>query len=95
MTHPGNPFTAPLHGILPRHCPTLRYAYVYVYIYGYVYNPVHLCHRHDHRKHSNAAPIDRSPSHQLSGAILVIGISSFAGHSFRLDSTQDFRFDYA
>ena len=57
----GTPFTDPLHGILPRHDPTLLYVYVYVYVYvyiygyGYVYGPTHLCRHHDNHEHCTAA----------------------------------------
>ena len=90
-TLPDTPFLAPLHGILTKHCPTLRYGYVYGY--GYIYDPVHFCRRHYHCKHCTAASRDRPPSHQVSDTSPVIG-SSFAGHSFRFYQTQLwFRFD--
>ena len=87
----GYPLTAPLHEILPVHGPTIRYGYVYVY--GYVYNPVHLCLRHDHQDHCTAASSAHPPSHQVSNTSPVIGIISFSGNSFWLDLTHKFRFD--
>ena len=92
MTPSGTPFTAPLHEILPGHGPTLRYGYVYVYVYSYFYNPVHLHRRHYHCKDCTPASRYRMVSHQLSDNSPVIGIRSFASHSFRLDLTHDFQF---
>ena len=85
---PDNPFTAPLHVILPGHFPTLHYGYVY----GYVYDPVHLRRHHNHRKHCTSISRYLTLSHQLSDASPVIGIIGFSGPSFQLDLTHDFRF---
>ena len=57
------PLLTPLHGILPRHGPTLWYSYIYVY--GYVYDPMHLRRRHDHCKHCTAASRDLPLLHQF------------------------------
>ena len=74
MTPQGTRFRALLHGILPVHGPTLRYSYVYY--------PMHLHSRHNHRNHCTAVSRACPPSHQVSDASSVIGICSFAGHSF-------------
>ena len=85
---PGTPFTSPLHGILPRHGPTLFYGYVYIYVY--FYDPVHLRRHCNHRKHCTSASREFPPSHQVSDASPVID-RSFTGHSF--DSRFSIWFD--
>ena len=66
---PRDPFTAPLHVILPRHGPNLHYGYVYV--------PMHLLRCQDHRKHCTAAPRAHPWLHQVSNASANICIRSY------------------
>ena len=72
MMPPGTRFTAPLHGILPRHVSNLRYVSIYIHVYG----NVHIRRCHNHCKHCTAASGALSSPNHLSDASSIIVIRS-------------------